>query len=296
MAKPTVKQFQNRIWTYYKKNARDLPWRHAERAKSHAKRGGAYYDPYRVLISEIMLQQTQVSRVLKKYPEFLRAFPNFLALARAPLSKVLRLWQGMGYNRRAVALRSIAKIVTKEYGGRLPNDLEVLEQLPGIGHYTARAVVCFAVGTCEPFLETNIRRVFIHFFHSRGKNISDQTLLIDLKRTQPSKRQREWYLALMDYGAMLGQKRENANRRSRHYRKQSKFEGSNRQLRGMIVKMLVENKIMDKKAIIKGVAETFRLRNNLRRLKPAATTLHTILATLTKEGFIIKRESLYRLR
>lgn len=203
-------------------SGRDLSWRRTR-------------DPYRILISEVMLQQTQVSRVEDYYQKFMARFPDFGALARAKSADVLRLWQGLGYNRRALALHDLAKTVVREYGGALPRDREALEALPGIGSYTAGAVRTFAFNEQECFIETNIRRVFIHFFFPKRKKVNDREILPLITKTCPSERglTRKWYWALMDYGAMLGATmKKNPNRRSAHYAKQSKFSGSDRELRG----------------------------------------------------------------
>ena len=151
----SINKFQKIVYDYYRIHGRDLPWRKTR-------------NPYRILVSEIMLQQTQVERVIEKYKQFLAAFPNFSALADAPVRTVLTVWQGLGYNRRALALRSLAKTVMAEYTGRLPSDPETLITLPGIGKYTAGAVAAFAFNKPVVFMDTNVRRVFIHdFFHGK---------------------------------------------------------------------------------------------------------------------------------
>jgi A/G-specific adenine glycosylase len=188
-------------------------------------------DSYRILVSEIMLQQTQVERVLDKYKVFIRIFPDFSSLAVAPLADILKVWQGLGYNRRAVALQKIAISVMKESRGRLPVTREELLKLPGIGKYTASAILTFACNQPNIFIETNIRRVFIHFFFRDRENISDAEILPLIEMTLDAGNPREWYYALMDYGAMLKKTVENPNRKSSHYKKQAPFHGSNRQLR-----------------------------------------------------------------
>lgn len=210
--------FKKKVWTYYRKHGRILPWR-----KTH--------DPYKILVSEIMLQQTQVSRVLVKYPQFLKKFPTLQSLARAKISEVLKVWQGMGYNRRAVALHKIAKL------GSIPSDPTELEKLPSVGPYTAAAIAVFAFNEPLVMIETNIRRVFIHEFFHDVALIDDRRIKRHVKKTLDLKNPREWYYALMDYGASLPKE---INRRSRHYNKQSKFEGSNRQIRGALVRELLK--------------------------------------------------------
>ena len=140
-------------WHQQNKGSFNFPWRKTR-------------DPYAILVSEIMLQQTQISRVIPKYEEWLEKFPMLESLANAPFLKILKVWQGMGYNRRARYLKNAATEILEKYNGQVPKDPEILETLPGIGQYSARAITCFAHGKCEPFLETNIRRVLIYFFGS----------------------------------------------------------------------------------------------------------------------------------
>ena len=155
MSEPiTISAFRKEIWAYYRRAGRgDLPWRHTR-------------DPYAILISEIMLQQTQVVRATEYYKKFLKRFPNFRSLARAKTGDVLAAWQGLGYNRRAMFFKRTAEIVVEQYGGRLPHTRAALESLPGIGRGTSGSLMAFAFNEPEIFIETNIRRVFIHFFFS----------------------------------------------------------------------------------------------------------------------------------
>jgi A/G-specific adenine glycosylase len=211
--------------SFYTKEGRShLPWR-----KTH--------DPYKILVSELMLQQTQVARVVPKYKNFLKVFPSFKALASAPLSKVLGEWQGLGYNRRAKFLHETAKIITEKYKGKFPKDVLEIEQLPGIGPYTARAVSTFAYNNPEVFIETNIRTVFTHFYYDyKGPSfvkIDDKELkpLIERDLKKSKMEPRDFYAALMDYGSYLKGSGVRINNKSKHYTKQSKFEGSNRQKR-----------------------------------------------------------------
>src|ERR1700690_4312355 len=211
--------FRKKIYGYYDQHGRDLPWRKT-------------LNPYRVLVSEIMLQQTQVERVLEKYKEFLDAFPDFEALAHAPLPILLGIWQGMGYNRRALALKALAQKVVAEHRGKLPREPEKLIALPSIGPYTAGAIAAFAFNKSVVFMDTNIRRVYIHeFFHDRD-DIHDDEILPLLEQTGDAGNPRKWYNALMDFGAMLKKENTHPNRKSAHYTKQSPFENSNRQVRG----------------------------------------------------------------
>ncbi len=221
MKKPTIAEFQKMIWKFYKEQGRhDLPWRQTT-------------DPYKILVSEVMLQQTQVDRVVPKYKAFLKQFPTLKSLAKAPLNQVLLAWSGLGYNRRALYLQKAAQALIEGYKGRFPKDAETLETLPGIGPYTARAVATFSYDTPYVFIETNIRRVFIHEFFSSKNEVSDKDIIPLIEKTLPkNKSVREWYWALMDYGSFLKSTTKNPNQRSAHYVKQSKFKGSVRELRG----------------------------------------------------------------
>lgn len=188
--------------------------------------------------------------MLLKYHEWLRAFPDWRALSRAPFPNVLRAWHGLGYNRRARYLADSARIVVKRYRGRLPDSPKELEKLPGIGHYSARAIVCFAYGRCEPFVETNIRRAIIHeFFPVTKRNISDSDITKILRVIEPARRTCDWYLALMDYGAHIKGHFPNPNQRGKSYARQSRFEGSRRYVRAAIVKTLLTEKHLSERGL-----------------------------------------------
>lgn len=222
----TTRQFQELIHRYFRDNPRSLPWRTTT-------------DPYRVMVSEVMLQQTQVERVLPKYDAFLARFPEVRALAEAPLADVLVLWQGLGYNRRGMMLKRAAEVIMADHGGIVPSDPALLARLPGIGRYTAGAIAAFAFGLATPFIETNIRSVFIHhFFHDRT-DVSDSEILPLVERTMDRANVRDWYNALMDYGAMLKKTLPNPSRRSRQHTRQSPFRGSNREIRGEILRIVL---------------------------------------------------------
>jgi len=187
-----------------------------------------------------MLQQTQVGRVEGYYKDFLKRFPDFRSLARAKTPEVLKAWQGLGYNRRAMFLKRAAEIVVAQYGGRLPRDRAILESLPGIGKGTSGSLMAFVFNEPAVFIETNIRRVFIHFFFPKRRKVTDAELERYIKRSIDKKNAREWYWALMDYGAVM--KIANPNRRSAHYTKQSSFAGSDRELRGRILRSILSTK------------------------------------------------------
>ena len=152
------------VLSHYEQYGRDMAWRNTT-------------DPYQILVSEIMLQQTQVERVTAKFPEFIRAFPDFASLATAPLANVLTVWQGLGYNRRAIALQKCAIRVMNEYDGVLPADVDILATFPGIGRATASSIAAFAFNMPVVFIETNIRRVFIHFFFTDTDTVNDAEIL-----------------------------------------------------------------------------------------------------------------------
>ncbi len=207
------------------------------------------HNPYRILVSEVMLQQTQTDRVIHFYRSFLKKFPTVQALARAPPDRVLRAWQGLGYNRRAVMLKRMAKVVVRDYQGHVPSDPAMLDQLPGIGKTTAGAISAFAFGRPTAFIETNIRRVFIHHFFSRRRVVNDQEIMKLVAATVDAKNPREWYYALMDYGAYLGRVIPNPNRRATAYHRQTKFAGSTRELRGQILTLRLSHKPISAKSL-----------------------------------------------
>lgn len=254
----TISAFQKTIWEYYHAHPRPMPWRETT-------------DPYCIYVSEVMLQQTQVDRVIAKYVEFIGLFPNWGSLARAPLADVLRAWQGLGYNRRALLLQKSAKIISDTYFHKLPNDPNVLEQLPGIGHATARSIVAFAYNKQVVFIETNIRSVFIHFFFSDKTDVNDRDLLPFIKKSCPKDTVREWYWALMDYGVML-KKNGNPSQKSKQYVRQSAFKGSDRQIRGAIIHFLTRGAIYKNKLS--------------KMLKVSEDRYKPILAGLIKEGLV----------
>ncbi len=231
----------------------------------------------------MMLQQTQITTVKAKYDLFLRAFPNLRALANAPVAEVLRAWKGLGYNRRALALHRTAGILVSEHGGRLPRSEEALVALPGIGRATAGAILAFAFDLPAAFIETNIRRVFLHFFYPDERGVPDARILPLVKRTFDRSRPRDWYYALMDYGAMLPRTSGNANRRSAHYGRQAPFEGSLRQLRGRVLGVMLEL----------GVATAARIG---RALGTGDERLPQALQGLVRDGFLTERSGRYSFR
>jgi A/G-specific adenine glycosylase len=265
-----IHRFQKEVYDNYKRNGRVLPWRKTR-------------DPYKILLSELMLQQTQVARVIEKYKEFLRRFPAIETVARAPLRDVLAVWQGLGYNRRALALKRLATSIVDDYGGRIPSDIDTLKALPGVGAATAAAVCAFAFDKPDVFIETNIRSVFIHhFFHDR-EGVKDSDILPLVAQTLDAKRPRQWYYALMDYGVALKEQHLNPSRRSAHYTKQSPFEGSLRQVRGMILRALVKDP---------GITEATLAQEINRDLDRVGQCLQQ----LCREGFVFKKGKRFFIR
>jgi A/G-specific adenine glycosylase len=255
-----ITQFQKEVWDFYHKNRRSFPWRETT-------------NPYKILVSEIMLQQTQADRVVRFYEVFLKRFPNPKKLAEATFTEIYPYWQGLGYNRRAMNLKKAAEKSITEYKGKFPENPQELEEFPGIGPYTSKAVAIFSANYPVACIETNIRRVFIHHFFKNKKNISDESIMRLAELALPKERSREWHWALMDYGAYLKTVVENPNRRHENYSVQSKFEGSARQARGMILKML-SAKEMSSKEIEK-------------RTKRTEAEIIPILEALAKEGFVV---------
>ncbi len=234
-------KFNDILFTWHKKNYRDMPWRETS-------------DPYKILISEIMLQQTQVERVRVKYVEFLKKFPNVRTLAQASLGEVLSVWSGLGYNRRAKYLHECAKNIVVEYGGKFPNDFEKLKKLPGIGISTAGALLAFSFGQETPMIDTNIRRILTRtFFNLEAQLPSDKALYAFAQTLIPKGKGRVWNYAMLDLGALCCTARNHSQEcplMKLHgkvgdfvYKKpQKKFKDSRRFYRGQILKLLTEKK------------------------------------------------------
>ncbi|MBM3940968.1 MAG: A/G-specific adenine glycosylase [SAR202 cluster bacterium] len=251
MAEPSALHEAVAVW--YATNARDLPWRRTR-------------DPYAILVSEVMLQQTQVDRAIPKYHEFLSAFPTLQALAAAPTGDVIRAWSGMGYNNRAVRLQRTAQAVVSHHGGRLPRAVPGLLSLPGIGPYTAAAVASFAFGANVPLLDTNIYRVLSRVEHGLTpptRKALEPLAAAWLPAPGAPLDGATWHQALMDIGATVctvsrprcmlcpvrahcaaaprlqsGDARALAESSVPYKAKQGRFEGSTRFYRGRIVAAL----------------------------------------------------------
>lgn len=260
-----VQPFKDVVWEHYRDHGRSMPWRDDP-------------NPYWVVVSEVMLQQTQVSRVMEKFPAFVKCFPSFKALASASSGEVIAAWQGLGYNRRALNLHRLAN----EIDGQLPRDPQELVKLPGIGPGTAGSIVAFAFDAPVVFIETNIRRVFIHHFFTDQAEVHDKEILLLVEATLDQERPREWYYALMDYGNFLAKQLPNPNRRSKHYTVQSRFEGSDRQLRGAMVRALATD-ALDEHSLFEQIQCS-----NVQRGR-------AILHGLLREGLVEEHKNRYRL-
>jgi A/G-specific adenine glycosylase len=265
-----TEKFRKLVADFHRAHGRhDLPWR-----KTH--------DPYAVLVSEIMLQQTQVDRVVPYYERWLERFPTVKKLADAPLSDVLKEWQGLGYNRRAKLLRECAKEIVEKHGGKIPNDFSALVALSAIGPYTAGAIRAFAFDEPEIFIETNIRAALLHHFFPRSKKVPDAKLIPILKKLLlHAKSPREWYSAFMDYGAHIKKTNPNPSRRSKHHAKQAPFEGSMRQLRGHLLRRLVQGPIKESALVREQTKSTYHIEKVLRAMEA--------------EGLLIKKGKSWRL-
>jgi A/G-specific adenine glycosylase len=258
------------ICHYFRHHGRQMAWRETE-------------DPYHIFVSEVMLQQTQVERVQVKYPLFIERFPDFASLAAAGTEDLLAVWQGMGYNRRALSLRKAAQMVVDIYGGALPRTVEDLQTLPGIGRATASSIAAFAFNAPTVFIETNIRRVCIHFFFRDSTDVTDAEILPLVAMTLDPEHPREFYWGMMDYGTMLKKRYPNPNRRSASYAKQTKFEGSDRQIRGKVLRILLETGRHDPSSLFREAG-----------VEPEKG--EAILQKLISEGFVAEEDGTYRLR
>ena len=257
---PTPHAFQKFVLGYFKKSGRDFPWRETT-------------DPYKILVSEVMLQQTQTERVVVKYAEFLEAFPTWKALSNATAAEVVKVWMGLGYYRRAFNLHKAAQCVWNEYGGVPPQTAEGLKNLPGVGPYTAAAVAAFAFGEPAPMIETNIRSVYLYTFYPQVLAVSDKEILQKVEETLYKRDPRSWFYALMDLGVELKKHTKGINQRSKHHVKQSKFEGSQRQVRAAVLRAITE-------------AASIRRAEISRKLSYDADKIEAAITALQAEGLI----------
>lgn len=277
----SVPELQDALLSWYSEEKRDLPWRNTD-------------EPYKIFVSEVMLQQTQVSRVMPKYEAFLEKFPTVEALADAPLSEVLTLWSGLGYNRRAKYLKQAAETLVKEYDGRFPETPEELQELPGVGPYTANAVASFAFNTGGPVFDTNVRRVLYRF---HGKS-SDDELKAYHRKIFPADEARRWNNAIMELGSEIcieGTPRcrecpwrsnctawKRKDFKTPDIQKQSSYEGSWRQYRAKVLKLLMEDDLSKQE-----------LRDKLKL--PDEHDFAELVAELQEEGMITVQDGVYQL-
>lgn len=272
MHKTDDTEFLSRMYDYYDANGRhSLPWRLTGPT-------GAF-DPYHIVVSELMLQQTQVSRVIPKFEAFLMRFPTVQSLAAASLGDVLIAWSGLGYNRRAKFLWQAAQRVVTDFAGVFPQTLPELITLPGIGANTAGAIMAYAFNQPVVFIETNIRAVYIHNYFADRTDITDAELRPHIERTLDRDNPRVFYWALMDYGSYLKQQVGNLNKLSISYTKQSKFNGSLRQVRGQVIR-----------ALAAGSRSATELTVTI-----TDPRLDAVLTTLITEGLITQVADQYRL-
>ncbi|MDR0708246.1 MAG: A/G-specific adenine glycosylase [Treponema sp.] len=278
----TLARFKAEVYSYYEQCGRTFPWRENTA-------------PWGVLVSEFMLQQTQTERVIPYFERWMPRWPTPEALHNASLEEALSAWVGLGYNRRCRFLKRCAAVITEEYGGRVPETPETLRSLPGVGAYTAGAIACFAYNHPSVFIETNIRAAAIHFFYDTPASsdpaeiplvISDREIAPMLESVldgESMRNPRLWYWALMDYGANLKKLHVNPNRRSAHYTKQSKFEGSLRQIRGSVVRTLAREGASTIESLLRETAA--------RKQK-----LYRALDGLQKDAMVCEHQGVYRIK
>ena len=266
---PSPATFRKRIRQYYKAHGRVFPWRTTR-------------DPYKIFVSEIMLQQTQTERVKSYYTKFLATFPTFHSLAQADTQVLLSHWKGLGYNRRALFMRQAAQVIVSDYQGKLPSDEQSLRMLPGVGSYTAQALRAFVFNLPVVMIETNIRTVIIHEYYSRQKIVSDAEVEQVLRSVLPRTDFKHWYYALMDYGVYLKQQGVTVHRKSAQYVKQKSFKGSRRQFRGKILELLLSQ-------------GSLTLKKLALRLSQEHTFVEELVNELIKEGFLVRKGQVFNI-
>lgn len=290
-----IQTFQNKILIWYASNQRDLPWRTLLLDSTTGTR-----DPYKIMLSEIMSQQTQITRVVPKYLAWLEVFPTAYDLAKAPVAEVLKYWSGLGYNRRALNLKKTAQVIVEQYNGKFPTTEKELLALPGIGQYTARAILCFAFNQQVAVVDVNVKKVILVEVlgvrsQTLGKlrlgdvssdalvsaNLSDKEISVIADQLVPAGKAYEWNQALMDYSAKV-LKKEKID-----IPKQSTFKGSRRFYRGQIVKQLVQRQEMDISEIGKLIKNDYTDDDSI--------LIESIINEMEKEGFIEVKKGKIRL-
>ncbi|MDR0375308.1 MAG: A/G-specific adenine glycosylase [Treponema sp.] len=273
-------QFKAEVYSHYRQCGRTFPWRENPA-------------PWGVLVSEFMLQQTQTERVIPYFERWMSRWPSPEALRNASLEEALSAWVGLGYNRRCRFLKDCACVIAEDYGGRVPETPDILRSLPGIGAYTSGAIACFAYNYPSVFIETNIRAAAIHFFYEAQAPtvIADREIASILEAAldgESRENPRLWYWALMDYGASLKKLRVNPNRRSAHYTKQSKFEGSLRQIRGSVVRTLAREGASTIEDLSRRIAGS--------QTAPRKQDLRRALDGLQKDAIVCENQGVYRIK
>ena len=264
-----IEEFRKIVLSNYRHAGREFPWRGA--------------DPWGVMVSEFMLQQTQTGRVIPFWEKWMQKWPKPESLAAASMEEVLGAWSGLGYNHRCRNLKNSAAIIAKDHNGKVPDDTRVLRSLPGIGPYIAGAIACFAYNSPAVFIETNIRSTIIHCFFPGKNDVKDSEIFPILEAALDRSDPRTWYYALMDYGAALKKLTPNPNRRSAHYSKQSPFIGSFRQARGRVIRALVSVGPSSAKELI--------ITSGLEEEK-----LYRVLGRLQNESMVCEAGGIYRIR
>jgi A/G-specific adenine glycosylase len=260
-----IQQFQKKILSFYRKNRRELPWRNTT-------------DPYKILLSEFMLQQTQVNRVILYYEKWIAKWPTIDDLADASIAEVLQMWMGLGYNTRAVNLHKAARKIVAKFDSDVLETMKHYKDVPGVGRYTSQAVMIFSTNANLVTVDTNIRRIFIKEFNLSQK-ISDKELWMLAEKCFPMGKSRDWHNALMDYGALfLTAKKTGIKSKTQ----QSRFEGSDRQLRARIIRILLHS--------------DESLTNMSRILNVDSSWLQRILEKLVSEEIISKKNNRYYLK
>ncbi len=256
---------------------RELPWRHID-------------DAYAVLVSEVMLQQTQVSRVERYWERFLEAFPTLADLAAGSVAELLSLWQGLGYNRRALSLKKAAERVVAEHKGVLPDSFDALVKLPGIGPATAAGVLAFAYEKPAVYVETNVRAVFIHELFGDEMTVADADLVPYVADTADVGDPRSWYYGILDYGAALKKSGTNPTRKSTSYARQSPFEGSRRQKRAELVRIVLNGGGETTRTQARALLDDFERAHN--REAVADELFDSLVEELCREGFVSEQDGL----
>ena len=259
-----IQEFQKKVFSFYQKNKRDLPWRKTT-------------DPYKILLSELMLQQTQVNRVILYYEKWIARWPAIDALASASLAEVLQAWMGLGYNTRAINLHKAARKIVTEFDNDVLEAMKQYKEIPGAGRYTSQAVQIFSTNADLVTIDTNIRRIFIKEFHL-PEEVSDKELWRLAEQCLPKGKSRKWHNALMDYGALhLTSQKTGIKPKTQ----QSRFEGSDRQIRARILRCLLNDTMS-----LSELKKTFRIEQK---------RLRRILDKMVTEKIIVNNNNSYQL-